>query len=48
MIDYFSDLLLNKFVVFPQMFYNIRCMAANSERHSEFFFFFFFFFCYGA
>ena len=41
MIDYFSYLLLNKIllhdIVFPLSFYNLRCLTANSERHSEFF-----------
>ena len=37
MTDHFSYLLLNKIVLFPQKFYNLRCMAANSERHSEIF-----------
>ena len=37
MIDYFSYLLLNKIILLPWYFYNLRCMAANSERHSAFF-----------
>ena len=37
MIDYFSYLLLNKIVLFPSKFYNLRRMAANSERQLEFF-----------
>ena len=37
MIDYFSYPLLNKSVLFPLIFLKIRCMAAKSERHSEFF-----------
>ena len=36
-IDYFSYLLLNKIVSIPLRFYNLRSMASNSERHSEFF-----------
>ena len=37
MIDYFSYLLLNKIILILQSFYNLRCMTANSERHTEFF-----------
>ena len=35
MFDYYSLLLLNKIEKFTQKFYNLRCMAAKSERHSE-------------
>ena len=37
MINYFSYLLLNKIGLFPWNFYNLRCMPASSERHSEVF-----------
>ena len=37
MIQYFSYLLLNKIVCFLDFFYNLRCKAADSERHSRFF-----------
>ena len=33
----FSYLLLNKMVLVPLSFYNLLCMIANSELHSEFF-----------
>ena len=36
MIDYFSYLLLNKIILFPLNFYNLCCMTASSECHSEF------------
>ena len=37
MIDYFSYLLLNKIVLFHEFFYNLHCIAANLENHSDYF-----------